>query len=66
MEWISVKDKLPGKNQKILVKNENLQCRAIFLEWEEGATGYYFCCDESGIDSNQKWTYWKPIEENGS
>jgi len=61
--WISTEDRLPGKNKFVKVKDQYLETTAKFIEWQDGAVGYYFCCDESAISSDRKWTHWMPLPE---
>jgi len=61
MEWISVKDQLPGISQKIVLvcRHDKLPAIAFFIHTLEG---YYFCI---GDDVKQTWEpeYWIQIPD---
>lgn len=56
--WISVADRMPRVNAKVLLKDGHKQDEAYFIEWKEG---YYFCI---GQEPYQSWspTHWKYID----
>ena len=67
MNWISVKDRLPERNQKVLAWNREEQFVASRWWFEEMPEEIYFksiiCGCGNGVDLTEEITHWQPLPE---
>lgn len=64
-EWVSVKDKLPKNNQRVLAF-ESKRNEVYLMEFIEipDERKYDFCFEEYGTsDRRDVWTHWMPLPE---